>query len=118
MRPDRSDRFFLALLLVSLFLSDTAKWIVFGVALAVTVYSYFRIFSKNCYKRSAENAKFITARYRALAPVRRMKQRAALRKGHRFFRCPACKSEVRVPRGKGKIRITCPKCGERFVRKS
>ena len=39
-------------------------------------------------------------------------------KTHRFFRCPKCRQTVRVPRGKGKIRITCPKCGEVFVKKS
>ena len=37
---------------------------------------------------------------------------------HRYFDCPKCRQPVRVPRGKGKIMITCPKCKERFQRKT
>ncbi len=39
-------------------------------------------------------------------------------KTHAYFKCPKCSTELRVPKGKGKIRITCPKCGEQFVEKT
>lgn len=40
------------------------------------------------------------------------------RKTHRYFECPSCKKRLRVPKGKGKIRITCPHCGEKFERRT
>jgi len=83
------------------------------VKLLSTVVSYglmfwaiFRSLSRNTYKRYQENRKY-------LQTVDRIKDRE-----HRYFDCPKCRQMVRVPRGKGKISITCPKCREKFVRKS
>lgn len=45
-----------------------------------------------------------------------MRERLKQRKTHRFFKCPECGVTVRVPKGKGKIKITCPKCKNAFVR--
>lgn len=94
----------------------------------------FRAFSKNVGKRRAENASFVSffkggnkeARARAKAErdqqeaLRREKaaQRKADEKIYTFFHCPKCRQELRVPKGKGKIMIRCPKCGEKFQRKS
>ena len=39
-------------------------------------------------------------------------------KTHAFFRCPQCGKELRVPKGKGKIKIRCPNCSHEFIRKS
>ena len=69
-------------------------------------YSLFRTFSRNTYKRYQENRKFLML-------LDRVKDRQ-----HRYFDCPRCRQVVRVPRGKGKIAITCPKCGEKFIKKS
>ena len=46
------------------------------------------------------------------------RQRAAQKRYYRFYKCPRCGVTTRVPKGKGKIRITCPRCGESFVRQS
>ena len=66
----------------------------------------FRCLSRNTYKRYEENRKFLQF-------FDRLKDR-----DHRYYRCPKCRQLVRVPKGKGKISITCPKCRERFVKKT
>lgn len=66
----------------------------------------FRTLSRNTYKRYQENRKFLRL-------IDRFKDRE-----HRYFDCPKCRQPVRVPRGKGKIAITCPKCAEKFIRKT
>ncbi len=83
------------------------------VNLLLTLISYvlmgwaiFRMLSRNTYKRYQENRKYLTF-------VQRFKDRE-----HRYFDCPRCRQQVRVPRGKGKIAITCPKCREKFVKKT
>ncbi|WP_072369647.1 hypothetical protein [Thermophilibacter mediterraneus] len=84
------------------------------VALALVAYAMFRIQSKNLGSRSRENAAFL----KALGPARPWVQnpRAAWRelRTYRHVRCTSCKQKVRVPRGKGKLRVTCPKCGTKF----
>ena len=69
-------------------------------------WSLFRTFSRNTYKRYRENRRFLML-------LDRFKDRE-----HRYFDCPKCRQSVRVPRKKGKIAITCPKCKEKFVRKT
>ena len=70
------------------------------------IWAIFRTLSRNTYKRYQENRKFLQF-------FTRLKDRQ-----NRYFDCPKCRQLVRVPRGKGKIAITCPRCSERFVRKS
>ena len=70
------------------------------------ILSIFRILSRNTYKRYQENRKLLQI-------FDRLKDRE-----HRYFDCPKCRQMVRVPRGKGKIAITCPRCREKFVKKT
>ncbi|HMM06828.1 MAG TPA: hypothetical protein PKD52_09200 [Clostridiales bacterium] len=86
--------------------------------LLILVYTYFRAFSRNISKRYAENQKYLAATSKIRAFCRKKKYRFDQRKTYRFFLCPKCKQQVRVPKGKGKINIRCPKCGEQFVKKS
>ena len=69
-------------------------------------WAIFRSFSRNTYKRYQENRKYLQL-------MDRIKDRQ-----HRYFNCPRCHQVVRVPRGKGKIAITCPKCREKFIKKT
>lgn len=66
----------------------------------------FRMCSKNIAKRSAENRAFLNF------------CRPLTDRNHRYFRCPGCRQVVRVPRGRGKINITCPKCANKFIKKT
>lgn len=116
---DEFGRFISALTLVFLVLSLIVKWDFFyWGGLFLIFYSYFRMFSRNIPKRYAENQKFLTLRYKVTAKWSLMKKHMAESKTHRFFKCPQCKQKVRVPKGRGKICITCPKCRTEFVKKS
>ena len=97
--------------------------LILGVALAVvgmlfslpflTVLSYFplgyclyRMFSRNVNRRRLENQRF-------MQQLNRLRDRDS-----RYYSCPRCHQTVRVPRGRGKINIHCPKCGNQFVKKT
>ena len=86
-----------------------------GAAFAVLV---FRAFSKNFSRRSRENAWLLSFYRRALLSVPQWQMRWRDRKYYRYFKCPACHGTVRLPRGKGKLRISCPHCREVFFRKT
>lgn len=90
----------------------------FFIMLFLLIHSYVRMFSKNISKRRAENQKFLNFRYRMVAKASKMKNHIRQQKTYRFYKCPTCKQKVRVPKGHGKICITCPKCREQFVRRS
>ena len=85
---------------------------------ALLIYSLFRTFSKRTQERASENYRYFVCKNKVLGWFRRGKARWQDRKNHRYFRCPQCRATVRVPKGKGKIRITCPKCRHQFVKKS
>ncbi len=105
----------LVLLIISIF---TGWDIVYFISLALIIYMYFRIFSKNVPKRYAENQKFINFRFDMKNKFNSKKKEWAQRGVYRFYRCPMCKQKVRVPKGRGKICITCPKCRTEFVKRS
>ena len=107
--------FVAALLVVSLF----SRWgFLYVVALAVMIHMYFRMFSKNVSKRYEENQKYLNFRYQTVVWWNKKKKHFAQRKMYRFFRCPNCKQEVRVPKGHGRICITCPKCRTEFIKRT
>lgn len=111
------------LLLVLSFLDVVALWffpyrILDLVFLLLMVIVYFRTFSRNIPARYNENQKYLNATAGIRNRCRKLKTRFQQRKYYRFFKCPKCKQQVRVPVGKGKIEIRCPKCGERFIKKS
>lgn len=88
------------------------------VALALLVLCYFRIFSRNIAKRHEENRKFLLWWYPIQSWVSRKIRRIKDSKTQRYFKCPHCKQTVRVPKGKGEIRISCPKCRVEFLKKT
>ena len=92
--------------LVSVFIGGLAGLFMTMVAYGLMFWALFRCFSRNTYKRYRENRRFLMI-------LDRIKDRE-----HKHFDCPKCHQPVRVPRGKGKIAITCPKCREKFIRKT
>lgn len=88
------------------------------IALVILGYTYFRMFSRNVQKRSSENQKYLNWKYGLAVKRDKRRKHREQAKIYHFYRCPGCKQKVRVPRGKGKICITCPKCKTEFVRKS
>ena len=102
-------------LIISLF-SRNQAW--FLLAVIGIVYNYFRMFSKNISKRYAENQKYLKMTAGIRRKLASWKSQLAPRKIYHIYRCPGCKQKIRVPRGRGKIEIRCPKCNTRFVKKS
>lgn len=79
---------------------------------------YYRTFSRNISKRTEENYKFYTLKDRLSAKVRTYKDMWANRRQYHYYRCPQCRQKLRVPRGRGRIQISCPRCGTQFIKKS
>lgn len=82
------------------------------------ILTYFRMFSRNLYKRSSENQAFLNKTYKLRTWFGKQKNMMAQRKTHHIYRCPGCKQKIRVPRGKGRIEIRCPKCHTTFIKNS
>jgi len=109
-----TDRLNMVILCAGLVASLLSVWtqsrglnlIFFVLSYGLMIWAIFRSLSRNTYKRYLENRKFLQL-------VNRVKDRQ-----NRYFDCPKCRQVVRVPRGKGKISITCPKNKEKFVRKT
>ena len=90
-------------LLIPVALVKQVLWLVYY---GLLIWAIFRMLSRNTYKRYQENRRYLRL-------LDRIKDRQ-----HRYFDCPRCRQQVRVPKGKGKISITCPKCSEKFVKKT
>lgn len=82
------------------------KLLLWALSYGLMIWAIFRCLSRNTYKRYQENRKYLQL-------LDRVKDRE-----HRYYDCPKCRQRVRVPRGKGKINITCPRCKEKFIRKT
>jgi len=82
------------------------------------IFSYVRMFSRNHAKRWAENQKYLSFKNSILGRINREKNYAQQRKTHRIYSCPGCRQKIRVPKGKGKIEISCPKCKTKFIKRS
>ena len=78
---------------------------------------FFRMFSKKLYKRQGENTKYLNWMWGMKNRSQGAKARHA-DKDHKYFTCKTCGTICRVPVGKGKIIITCPKCGAQIHGKS
>lgn len=86
------------------------------------IYAYVRIFSKNIQKRYAQNEKFLNATFgirNAFAKIKyRMKYGKQTAEPYHIYKCRKCGQKIRIPKGKGKIMITCPKCKYQFKKRS
>lgn len=108
----------LVMVVLGLFVPGLFGMLLGWLGWAALIYSYYRIFSRNIPKRAAENRWFLAQRYAVQQRFASARTRFAQRKVYRYFRCPRCRQHLRVPRGRGRISITCPKCGTSFIKKS
>ncbi len=108
-----------ACIIINLFLpGQSLRQVLSFVSLALLVYLYFRMFSRNIQKRYQENVKFLQIKNKVTAPFLRSKSHMQDRKTNHIYTCPNCRQKIRIPKGKGRICITCPKCHTQFERKS
>ncbi len=108
----------LLLLVAAGFCRGPASLILWALSVLVLGYGYFRILSKNVAKRMRENNWYLQRTRGIRNALRSRLERFRQRKTYKFYKCPSCKTLLRVPRGKGKIQITCRKCGNRFAKKT
>jgi len=83
---------------------------IYALGLILIVCTYFRAFSRNYSKRYEENRWFLKY-YNKFKGIFK-------KKTHHIYKCPSCKQKIRIPKGKGKIQIKCPKCGTEFIKRS
>ena len=117
-----SDQLTVALLIAGMvftFIGDAFEWYFLTlISYAIFFTCILRIMSKNILARQKENYKFLQywnplkswgkTKYSILKSSR----------NYKYFKCPNCKQELRVPRGKGKIAVTCQRCNTKFNTKS
>ena len=82
------------------------------------VLCYYRSLSRNISKRTEENYQFYAVKDRITGKINSLKDQWANRKLYHYYRCPQCRQKLRVPRGRGRIQISCPRCGTQFIKKS
>ena len=116
------DELSYALILLSFLLTVLSNikglWFLYFVAVVPIVLSILRCLSKNITLRCNERAKFMKIIGPCKSWFKLLIKKVANRKTHRFFKCPQCNSTLRVPKGRGKINITCPKCGNKMIKKT
>ncbi len=116
---DSMNRFLLVSAMAVMFVSVFTKWdLLYAIALALLIYVYFRMFSKNYTKRYAENQAFIRYTSRIRTFWSSQKKLMVQRKTYHIYKCPGCRQKIRIPRGKGKVAVRCPKCNTEFIKKS
>lgn len=109
---------YLLVLLIGVILGsaiDTRISSVISIAgLAIIIFAFYRVFSKNIEKRRAENQKWLVFENGVKKEFRLMKDKWKFRKTHVFRKCPKCKAVLRLKREKGKHNVKCPHCKTDF----
>ena len=116
---DKLNIFLLTLSIILVFLSYFPKMGICSlIAYIFVIWALFRSLSKNLHKRRLELYKYEEIKRDFKGRTSLVKQIWQNRKTHKYFRCKNCGNIFRVPKGKGKIEVTCPKCKEKSIRKS
>lgn len=121
---DRFNQFLMACAIVCLLISFFGGGLFYLLATVVMIYAYFRMFSRNVSRRSMENQWYLKREMKARSYFLKWKKnfptkkKLEERKNYHIYKCPSCRQKIRVPRGKGRIAISCRKCGNEFIKKS
>lgn len=116
---DQLNQFIFIVAIISMVLEIiTRQSLFYTLTLVLLILAYVRVFSRNINKRYEENMKFLQKKDAILNKFRKQKYYAAQRRNYHIYTCPQCKQRIRIPKGKGKISITCPKCRTSFIKKS
>lgn len=116
---DKLSRFLMgtvfALIFVGIFIRS--YWVDIA-ALFLMMLSYFRMFSRNIGKRFEENQKFERISFRVTEFFKKWRFKFQQMRQYHIYKCPSCGQKIRIPRGKGKVSVHCPKCSTDFIKKS
>ena len=109
-----SDPLNMALLILALVLNFIPYFFARIISIALLVFIFYRMCSKNIYKRQQENAVFLRLTDKITPHLILFKDRLRDVKTKRYRRCPCCKNVLRLPYKRGKHNVKCPKCGKDF----
>ena len=117
---DQFSKFLVITGIIFLLLSGFTRYggILYLFSLAVLIYSYFRMFSRNHSKRYAENQLYLKYTAGIRKKFSAIRYGLSQRKHYHIYKCPSCGQKIRIPRGKGRIEIRCPKCNAHFIKES
>lgn len=116
---DQFSKFLVVLgLILSLLSSFLSQDFLYIMGLMIFVYGYYRVFSKNHVTRYKENQRYLYYVSYLKSIIKKEKKMANYRKTHHVYTCPSCKQKIKIPRGKGKVEISCPKCYTKFIKRS
>lgn len=115
---DRLNQVLMICAFACLIISFFGGGLFYLLATVLLAYAYFRMFSRNVGRRAAENQRFLNQEMKIRGLFVRKKKEWGMRKEYRIYKCPGCGQKIRVPRGHGRIAVSCRKCGNEFIRKS
>ena len=117
-----NDEFTLFLSIAGLILGLLANFKYFGflyyIGAILIFFSLFRTLSKNYNARRKELNWYLLWSAKPKAEIKLLINRIQERETHKYFKCKKCKAVLRVPKGRGKIEITCPKCRAKVIKKT
>ena len=115
---DELNLFLVILSAVLLFLSRIRfMWFLYIISLLIFFFAFVRMYSRNIAQRHKEKILYLKFKNKVTAFFRIKRDTWKNRKTHKYFRCKRCKASIRVPRGVGKIQVTCPQCRTKFIKK-
>lgn len=116
---DEYSKFLIVTSLIFILLANITNLSLFSIlGLGLIVYSYVRVLSRKPSKRWRENQGYLKKKRAVVKKFNAFKNQWNQRKQYRFYKCPSCNQKIRVPKGKNKINITCPKCKTQFIKKT
>ncbi len=115
---DRLNQFLMIMALVCIGLSFFGLALFYPIALALMVYTYFRMFSRQIGKRSKENQWYLKKEMKLRGFFQKKKREIKQLKQYHIYKCPNCRQKLRVPRGRGRVAVRCRRCQTEFIRKS
>lgn len=115
---DALTRFLSGAVIVTWLLSIFRVPFCYMISLLLLFYMIFRLVSRNHYKRQQENNFYVKQEDKVKNFWNKLTGDIRQKKTHHIYKCPNCRQKIRVPRGKGRIEIRCPKCNTRFIKKS
>ena len=136
---DELGRFLMGMTFIILIVELVTGWYVLTLSFwAVFILVYYRMLSRDYGKRQQENQKFLTVRYKVRTKwyqifhrngntyrnssikdgFQKIKKELHQKMQYHIYKCPNCSQKIRIPRGKGKIMVRCPKCKIEFMKRS
>lgn len=115
---DRLNQILMGFAFLCLIFSILGSGICYIFATVAMVYAYFRMFSRNVRQRSLENNWYLKQEMKLKGFLEKRKRALEQHKKYHIYKCPNCKQKIRIPRGRGKIAISCKKCGNEFIKRS